>query len=90
MTTARGMYRVEFDRISGNHTVPSLKVYAAHADELAEKVWRYAHPRCLSRDVTVSVDLDTMTGRVHSGFQTAGRFTIARLGERDEGDDVDG
>lgn len=65
--SAEGRYRVEFDRISSHRDVPPLEVYAADADELAKKVCEYARPRCLSRDISVTLDFDTMAGTILAG-----------------------
>lgn len=77
-------YRVEFDRISRSRNVAPLTVITdtppgtqAHADEIARQVYRYASPKCGSRDLTVTVDLEAGRGTVHAGFHTAGNFTIA-------------
>jgi hypothetical protein len=67
-------YEVVFDRISRNHNVPNLTVEAADADELAEKIWDYARPKCVSSDIEVSLRADEGVGIISAGVQVAGTF----------------
>ena len=69
------IYVATFDRISRNHDVPPLNV-AGDAEDIAEQVFNYARPRCLSRDVSVGVDLDKLTGTIFAGMHVAGSFTL--------------
>lgn len=78
-----GTYTVTFDRIGRNHGVAPLEVVLTEsqrltpADELAERVHRYARKFLTSREVEVSVDLDTLEGViVVGGFRPAGTFTV--------------
>jgi len=70
------MITVKFERISRDHEVPDLEVAATSADDLAQKIWAYARPRCLSRDISVFVDLEAHNGAVMAGFHNAGDFTF--------------
>lgn len=95
-------FTVAFDRISRNHNVPPLTVTVddgpvdAVADQIAEAVYEYARPRCISGDIgatvrrpqladarpLVSTDLDGANGYIRSGWHTAGQFEVALV--RDE------
>lgn len=71
---------VHFDRISRSHLVPDLRCVVRTADELAEQIWRYAKPKCVSRKIEVSVDWDPVTGEgegtIFAGFHVAGSFVV--------------
>ncbi len=74
-------YTVTFDRIGRNHDAAPLEVRISDGlpvvDELAEQVHRYARRHLGSREVEVSVDLDTLEGViVVGGFRPAGSFTV--------------
>lgn len=81
---AKRIFEVTFSRISRDRCVPpqvfSCDSADAH-DELAERIWDFARPRCASRDIEVSVDLAEMRGIITAGFHEAGTFTIREKGE---------
>ena len=70
-------YVAKFDRISRNHDVPALAV-SGDADDIAEQIWRYARPKCASRDIDVSVDLDKMQATIYAGWHVAGTATLEK------------
>lgn len=72
----RTKYRITFDRIGRNHSVVPIVEEASDAEELAEKVYRFAKRGLASRFPDVVVDLDEMTGFISTGAHIAGRFTI--------------
>lgn len=82
-------YRVAFDRIGrtggrdGSEPPAPLTARVLTADHLADRIYDYARPYLRSRDVEVLVDLEEMRGSILCGFNTGGRFTIERLGERE-------
>ena len=64
-----------FQRIGRDRPGP-LTTEATDADDLAEKVYRYARPHLRSRDVEVVVDLAEKRGFILAGFHNAGDFTV--------------
>lgn len=70
-------YRVTFERIGRHYDVPPLDTAARDADHLADRVLDYARPRLFSGGVSVTVDLERMSGRIRVGqVRPAGTFTI--------------
>jgi len=90
-------FRVEFNRIGRTHDVAPLELAVddgpagAVADLLAERIYDYARPKVLSRELEVSIfygsdedptpatsaDLDGAVGvLIVGGFRQAGAFTI--------------
>lgn len=74
-------YTCTFDRIGRKHDVAPLVVEADNLDDLAERVFQYARPHLMSRDVEVVVGNDgpgedTGRGHIFCGFNTGGTFTI--------------
>jgi hypothetical protein len=76
---AQAQYRVTYERVGRRRDVPPLVVIAAGADDLSEKVYNDVRPYLMSRDVEVSVDLESMKGFIFCGFNSGGRFTIEAL-----------
>lgn len=68
-------FYASFDRISRNHDIEPLPV-SGTADDIAEQIYRYARPKCASRDIAVSVDLDELKGTIFAGFHVAGSITL--------------
>jgi hypothetical protein len=68
-------YVAKFDRISRNHDIEPL-VVGDDGDDIAEQVYAYAFPRCASRDISVTVDMDKLTGTIFAGMHVAGSFTL--------------
>lgn len=66
---------ITFERIGRHHSVEPLEVdNQLDADQVAEKVWRYARRFLASRDFEVNVDL--ASGLVSIGW---GRFGSGRI-----------
>lgn len=79
-------YRVTFDRIGRNHSVPPLDIKRAEpdADYLADAIFSYARKHLGSREVETYVGLSEdgsqgEGGILVGGFRPAGNFTITRL-----------
>lgn len=72
-------YRIIFDRIGRNHGVEPLVTKAADADDLADKVHRFARKHLRSRDYDVDLNMDKGEGFITCGMHCGGRFTITRL-----------
>ncbi len=72
----RRLYRITFDRIGRNHSIVPIVEEANDADELAEKIYRFAKRGLASRFPDVVVDLEEMNGFIATGVHIAGRFTI--------------
>jgi hypothetical protein len=68
-------YLAKFDRISRNHEVAPLVVHG-DADAIAEQIYRYARPKCASRNIEVMADLEELKGTIFAGFHVAGSFTL--------------
>lgn len=75
-------YTVEFERVGRKRNVEPLTATAQNANELAAKIYLHARPHLGSLAVHVDVDLDELHGYIMAGFRDAGRFTIAKAGER--------
>lgn len=72
-------YTVTFKdgRVGRNHDVPPFTTTAADADDLADKVFDHVDSMLLSRDVSVALGLDTLTGAIYCGVRNGGTFTIS-------------
>lgn len=73
-------YRMTFERVGRQHDVEPYECEAVTPDDLAEAVWLHVRHLLLSRDSSVAVDMDAMTGRIFAGMHNAGAFTIAEVG----------
>jgi len=73
-------YLCTFDRIGRHHKVPALVADAASAVDLADKIFQHVRPQLYSDVVTVSVDLEEMTGRITVGLvRPAGQIEITNI-----------
>ena len=72
-------YIVEFERIGRKKNVPTLSTKAIDADDLAEKIWRYARPHLMSRDIEVFVDENIGGGHILCGMRNGGKFSITEI-----------
>jgi hypothetical protein len=72
-------YVVTFDRIGRNHVVQPLVVESANRlsrDDIEAHIDRYARKFLASRDVDVTVDLESGRGDIFAGIQSGGTFTV--------------
>jgi len=69
-------FTVRFDRIGRNHNVKPLIVEARNADDLENKILRYARKWLVSRDVDIEFDPDKNNGFIVCGFHDGGSFTV--------------
>lgn len=74
-------YFVTFDRIGRNRSVEPLTVDADSDDSLAEKIYRYAKPHLISRDIEVTVDCETGRGQIWAGWNNGGTFTVETISD---------
>lgn len=72
-------YRVTLTRCGRGAPPEPFAVSGEDADELAFHIFVVARRRLLSRDVNVTVDLDSNTVNVYAGFQHVGEGTIERV-----------
>ncbi|MER0477016.1 hypothetical protein ABR737_01355 [Streptomyces sp. Edi2] len=83
--TTQTQFRVTYERVGrhggcdGSQPPAPLTVWAISADGLAEHVHHDVLPYLASSDVEVSVNLQTMTGRIFAGCNNGGSFTIEQL-----------
>ncbi|MBF6333676.1 hypothetical protein [Nocardia transvalensis] len=54
---------------------------AYDADDLAEKVYRYARPHLRSRDIDVAVNLEELRGSILAGVRNGGSFANERVAD---------
>jgi hypothetical protein len=73
-----GTWLVTFERIGRTHDVAPLRVAVEDADELAERISRYARPYLCSSDVQAVVNLAEGRGFILCGFNNGGDFTVVR------------
>lgn len=79
-------YLITFTRIGRSRPdpllvdVPATADRQATADRIAERIYRYALDRMLSREIEVDADLDALTGDIFAGGRRAGDFTIEKTG----------
>lgn len=69
-------YKITFDRIGRNRSVPDIEVEGTEEDIL-DAVLYYANGFLASREFGVSINLDTGQGRIDGG--RFGEFTLKEL-----------
>lgn len=72
-------YRIEFDRIGRNRSVPPLHTSSGDATQIAEAIHKYARKHLRSRDYDVDVDLEKMRGFIACGMHNGGEFRITAV-----------
>lgn len=73
-----GVWLVTFERIGRTHDVAPLRVAVEDADELAERIDRYARPHLRSSNVQAVVNLVEGHGFILCNFSNGGEFTVVR------------
>lgn len=69
-------YRIEFERIGRNRSVPALTVTALGEADLCRAIRAHARPHLRSRDFNVMLDEDNHRGWLACGLHNGGDFVV--------------